>query len=65
MYFGERQNYDKGSYSYITYIKSNNTDKGIRFIYNGRCLDSEQPCELPSSKIKGEIKKMIDSIKFN
>ncbi|WHZ57784.1 hypothetical protein [Metabacillus hrfriensis] len=64
IYFGEKQNNDKGFYSYIAYIKSNNTDKGIRFIYNGRCLDRDQSCELSPSNIRGKIKKITDSIKF-
>lgn len=64
IYYGEYTDPDSGLYFYNAYIFSNESDKGIRFVFSGRCIDEPKSCEPSPSVIKDRIKRVTESIKF-
>jgi hypothetical protein len=64
IYYGEHTDSDSGLYFYNAYIFSNESDKGIRFVFSGRCIDEPKSCEPSPSVIKDRIKRVTESITF-
>ncbi|KEZ48959.1 hypothetical protein GS18_0216215 [Metabacillus indicus] len=64
IYYGEYTDHDSGLYFYNAYIFSNESDKGIRFVFSGRCIDEPKSCEPSPSVIKDRIKRVTESITF-
>lgn len=64
IYYGEYADRDSGLYFYNAYIVSNELDKGVRFVFSGRCIDNPKSCKLSPSAVKEKTKKIIDSVKF-
>ncbi|MEM5016469.1 hypothetical protein WKH31_09285 [Metabacillus indicus] len=65
IYYGEYDDRDSGLYFYNAYIVSNKSDKGIRFVFSGRCTDEPKSCHPSPSVIKDRIKRVTESIKFS
>lgn len=64
IHYGEYADSESGLYFYNAYIVSNKSDKGIRFVFSGRCIDKPKSCQPSPSVIKDRIKRVTESIKF-
>lgn len=65
IYYGEYADHESGLYFYSAYIVSNKLDKGIRFVFSGRCIDEPNACQPSPSVVKDKIKRATESIKFS
>lgn len=56
----ERQTY----YDFFCYVKSNNTDKSVRFLYSVACADNTNKCEINRDDEEKKAKMLMKSIDF-
>jgi hypothetical protein len=50
---------------FISYIKSNNSNKALTFSYGVRCLDESKVCHLNIDTERDKAKKLMESVKFS
>ncbi|WP_054950738.1 hypothetical protein [Numidum massiliense] len=52
------------AYNFSSYIKSNNSNKGIRFFYSVTCFDKNKPCHLNVKEEEKKAKMLMELVTF-
>ncbi|MGD6817079.1 hypothetical protein ACQCVE_08440 [Metabacillus sp. 113a] len=67
IYYGKEtmESEEYTTYKYISYIKGNESDQGVRFIYGASCKKSDESCLGNAEEQERIAKKIIHSIAFN